>query len=112
AQYNAVDGFWTVPEPTREVGYVFSGECSPLSIADNTLDGFTFYPNPTSGSLSLSSVNTIDSVSIFNLLGQKVMDVNIEATASEVNLSGLTAGTYIMHVSVEGQIGTYKVMKN
>ncbi|WP_026449828.1 T9SS type A sorting domain-containing protein, partial [Aequorivita capsosiphonis] len=112
AQYNAVDGFWTVPEPTREVGYVFSGECSPLSVADNTLGGFTFYPNPTSGSLSLSSVSNIDSVAIYNLLGQKVMDVKVEATTSEINISGLNTGTYIMKVSVEGQIGTYKVLKN
>ena len=113
AQFNAADGFWSVPEPTREGIYIFSGECRPmLSVVDNMLGGFTYYPNPTTGSLSLQSVNNIDSVSFYNLLGQKVMDVNVNATTSEINLSGLNTGTYIMKVSVEGQIGTYKVLKN
>ena len=111
-QFNAADGFWSVPEPTREVGYKFSGECGALSVADNALGGFTYYPNPTSGSLSLKSVNNIEAVSFFNLLGQKVLDAKVGATSSEINISGLTAGTYIMQVSVDGQIGSYKVLKN
>ncbi|MGO3182244.1 MAG: GEVED domain-containing protein [Aequorivita sp.] len=87
-------------------------EVGVLSVADNALVGFTYYPNPTSGNLSLKSVNNIDSVTFFNLLGQRVLEVEIDATTSEVNLSGLKTGTYVMHISVEGQIGAYKVLKN
>ena len=109
------NGTWVVLEDSgtftpQGLPFVIYGEL--LSVADNTLGGFSYYPNPTSGTLSLKSVNNIDSVSFFNLLGQKVMDAKIGATTSEINISGLTAGTYIMHVSVEGQIGTYKVLKN
>ncbi|MBK5213703.1 MAG: T9SS type A sorting domain-containing protein [Flavobacteriaceae bacterium] len=111
-QFNAADGFWTVPEPTREVIYNFSGECSPLGVADNTLGGFTYYPNPTNGLLSLKSVNNIETVSIFNLLGQKVMNAKIGATTSELNISNLKTGTYLMQVTVDGQTGTFRVLKN
>ncbi len=112
AQFNAADGFWTVPDPAQEVIYTFSGICGTLGVSENALEGFAYYPNPTSDVLSLKSVNSIDSVSIFNILGQKVMDTNIGATTSDINLSGLTAGTYIMKVTIEGQTGTYKVLKN
>ncbi len=81
-------------------------------VSENALEGFAYYPNPTSDVLSLKSVNSIDSVSIFNLLGQRVIDTKIGATTSDINLSGLTAGTYIMKVTVAGQTGTYKVLKN
>ncbi len=81
-------------------------------VSENALEGFAYYPNPTSDVLSLKSVNSIDSVSIYNLLGQRVIDTKIGATTSDINLSGLTAGTYIMKVTVAGQIGTYKVLKN
>lgn len=81
-------------------------------VNDNKLAGFNFSPNPTSGSLSLKSLNNIESVSIFNLLGQKVKDVKIGATTSDINISDLNSGTYIMQVTVAGQIGTYKVIKN
>ncbi len=113
AQFNAADGFWTVPDVTQEVVYNFVGTCGGTAgVADNTLGGFTYYPNPTNGLLSLQSVNNIDSVTIFNLLGQKVMDAQVDATSSELNISSLKTGTYIMQVTVEGQTGTFRVLKN
>ena len=83
-----------------------------VSVADNPLVGFSYYPSPTSGEISLKSADIIESVAIYNMLGQKVLDAKVGATTSEISLSGLTAGTYIMKVTVEGQTGTYKVLKN
>ena len=62
--------------------------------------------------MSLRSANNIESVSMYNLLGQQVISTEIGATTSDINLSSLTAGTYIMKVTVDGQTGTYKVLKN
>ncbi|MCB0452862.1 MAG: T9SS type A sorting domain-containing protein [Aequorivita sp.] len=83
-----------------------------LGVSENALEGFAYYPNPTNGALSLKSVNNIDSVAIFNLLGQSVLSSKIGATTTDLDISGLTTGTYIMKVTVEGQTGTYKVLKN
>lgn len=83
-----------------------------LSINDHVLDGFKFYPNPTNNIINLSANKNIESVALYNLLGQEVMTSTIGATSSEISLSGLSAGTYIMRVSVDGQTGTFKVMKN
>ncbi|MDN3723880.1 T9SS type A sorting domain-containing protein [Aequorivita sp. SDUM287046] len=83
-----------------------------LGVSENALQGFAYYPNPTNGALSLKSVNNIDSVAIYNLLGQSVLNTKVGATTSNLDISGLTTGTYIMKVTVEGQTGTYKVLKN
>lgn len=102
-----------VIDNTLEGVYTFSGTCGGTAgVSENSLDGFAYYPNPTSDILSLKSVNSIDSVAIYNLLGQRVIDTKIGATTSDINLSGLTAGTYIMKVVVDGQTGTFKVLKN
>ena len=45
------------------------------------------------------------------MLGQKVIDQNVNATTSQLNVSNLATGAYIMKVSVNGQIGTYKILK-
>jgi hypothetical protein len=82
-----------------------------LGIEDNTIEGFTYYPNPTTSTLNLSSVENIENVEIYNMLGQKVIVQNINATTSEISVSELSTGTYIMKVSVNGQIGTYKILK-
>ncbi|HAV54484.1 MAG TPA: hypothetical protein DCX41_06085, partial [Aequorivita sp.] len=31
---------------------------------------------------------------------------------SQLDISGLSSGTYLMKVTVEGQTGTYKILKN
>ncbi|WP_363299139.1 T9SS type A sorting domain-containing protein [Altibacter sp.] len=35
----------------------------------------------------------------------------MEATNSQVNISHLATGTYVMKVAVNGQVGTYKLVK-
>lgn len=83
-----------------------------LSVNDNTLEGFKFYPNPTSDIINLSANKNIESVTLYNLLGQEVVTSVIGATSSEISIADLSAGTYIMKVAVDGQTGTFKVMKN
>ncbi|GHC54571.1 hypothetical protein GCM10008083_18530 [Ulvibacter litoralis] len=83
-----------------------------LGLLDNTIQGFSFYPNPAETTINLDSVDTIESVAIFNMLGQKVVDQTINATTSQVDISKLATGTYLLQVSVNGQRGTYKILKN
>ncbi|RMA64899.1 GEVED domain-containing protein [Ulvibacter antarcticus] len=82
-----------------------------LGTPNNTIEGFSYYPNPTEGTLNLTSVDNIESAAIYNMLGQKVIDQNIDATTSVLDLSSLATGTYIMKVSANGQVGTYKILK-
>ncbi len=82
-----------------------------LGVSDNTIAGFSYYPNPTNGILNLKSVDNIEHVSMYNLLGQMVIDNRVEATTSQVDISGLSTGTYLMKVTVNGETGTYKVLK-
>ncbi len=84
---------------------------SLLSTVDNTIDGFTFYPNPTMDVLNLSSNSSIDTVELYTMLGQRVISLEIGATASQVDVSNLATGTYIMKVTAEGQTASYQVIK-
>ncbi len=108
----------TVTDQTYYVFVMNSGavtdiqiDVTTLGIADNTLGGFTYYPNPTTGILNLNSKETIEMVSIYNLLGQKVMDSSLNTSSSTLDISGLSTGTYVMKVTVNGQTGTYKLLK-
>ena len=46
------------------------------------------------------------------MIGQEVLNKRIDSINSEINISNLSAGTYIMKVSIDGYIGTYKMIKN
>ncbi|WP_169313466.1 T9SS type A sorting domain-containing protein [Aequorivita sublithincola] len=85
--------------------------CNTVSVGENDLQDFSFYPNPTNGLLNLSSAENIENVKIYNVLGQMVIITRVNATNSQVDISALKTGTYLMKVLVNGEIGTYRVLK-
>jgi hypothetical protein len=82
-----------------------------LGTVDNTIEGFVYYPNPAESTLNLRAQDNIERVALYNILGQKVIDQKVDATTSQLNVSELATGAYIMKVSVNGQLGTYKILK-
>ena len=66
------------------------------------------YPNPVQDILSLDTVNTIKSVEVYNLQGQKVLVSN----QSQINLSNLSAGIYMVRIEDENNaVNTKRIIK-
>jgi hypothetical protein len=84
---------------------------STIGIADHYIDGFAMYPNPANNILSLKALNNIDNIQIYNMLGQEVMDVNPSATQVELDVTGLSNGTYVVKVQAGSQLGSYSLIK-
>ncbi len=90
----------------------FTFQTDVLGIADNAIDGFTYYPNPMGEALHISANSKIDSVVIYTVLGQKVIVLNIGTTTTQLNVSNLSSGNYFMKVISKGQTGIYRLIKN
>lgn len=89
-----------------------------LSVSRNTLanatfneGNFTYYPNPVKNVLNLSSTENISGVQIFNLLGQQVMTKAMNTNQSQVDMSSLATGAYLVKVTADNQVKTIKVIK-
>ena len=82
-----------------------------LGVSDDAVEGFTFAPNPAQDFITLTAPNTIGRVSLVNVLGQTVITTEINATSSDLDISGLAAGTYILKVAVGDDAGTYHIIK-
>lgn len=91
-------------------GLYFDAKTS-LGIEENSFENFKFYPNPAQDVLNLSAKNTIDKVSIFSLLGQKVLDVSVNQNTASINTGSLTQGVYVMKVMIDGTAASYKIIK-
>jgi len=83
-----------------------------LSIGGFDTANFKYYPNPVTDILTLSYSNTISEVVVYNLLGQQVLTAKPNATQTQVDVSDLTAGTYMVKVTSEEVTKTVKVVKN
>lgn len=73
--------------------------------------GFTFYPNPVKDVLNINGLQTIDSASVMNMLGQQVMNVSPGVTNAQIDMSTLSAGVYLVQVTTNSRTSTIRVVK-
>lgn len=81
------------------------------SVDNNALLGFSMYPNPASNRLNISAKEIIQNADVFNVLGKKVMSLNINKTSKSIDISSLTSGIYLVKYNVNGTTGTAKFIK-
>ena len=79
-----------------------------LGIDKNTLLDFSVYPTPTTNILNVSSKTKIEQISIYNQLGQSI----IETQKTPIDVSNLSKGVYLVKVKdINGNFGITKVVK-
>lgn len=69
------------------------------------------YPNPATTTVTFESAKTIDSIEIYNVLGQKVMQIQPTATVFTFDVSSLETGVYIVKSISEGIISSQRFIK-
>jgi hypothetical protein len=72
---------------------------------------FTYYPNPVKNTLTLNAQNTIENVTMFNMLGQEVLRAAPNAINSDIDMSSLQTGTYFVKVTIANITKTVRVIK-
>ena len=86
-------------------------EKDPASSADFFTENFTIYPNPVADVLNIESKNglTAGEIKITDMTGKVV---KTQKDAASVNVSDLTAGTYIIDITTNEGKATSKFIKN
>jgi hypothetical protein len=82
-----------------------------LSTSDFESNSFTFYPNPSRDIINFSSKNTIENITIYNVLGQEVLFKEVNFSDFVLDLINLSSGTYVGKVSTNGKSQTIKLIK-
>jgi hypothetical protein len=95
-------------------------ESSPLAITVNIAlgindfqkDKFIYYPNPVSSVVNFENNNTILKITLFNLLGQRVEEKEINSLSGQLDMSKLPTGNYLLRFKTENGESTIKLVKN
>jgi hypothetical protein len=74
-----------------------------LGPADVTLIDFEIAPNPAKENIRITATSEpIESVEIFNILGQRVLNLVFDATPSKnINITSLIGGMYLIKINEE-----------
>ena len=72
------------------------------SLDEETEATTAIFPNPAKNTLNITSYNTkVNSVEIYNLNGQLVLNKTLNTYLSQINISSLTSGIYIVDIKSE-----------
>lgn len=82
-----------------------------LSTPDFVLPNFTCYPNPVQHSLTITNTAVIDEVEIFSVTGKSILVKKINSEHSEIDLSNVSSGFYLLKVKSGGKTKTVKIVK-
>ena len=86
---------------------------SGLGLETLSQNEFKIYPNPSKGNFNIifEDSNTVHSVEIFSLLGQKFFETN-NTQNSSVSITNLQKGTYLVKVTKDSKSITKKIIVN
>jgi hypothetical protein len=84
-----------------------------LSIAQQNLQRFTMYPNPVEDVLHINFPNTITeaTLSLYNNVGQLVVQSSIKASRNSIELESLSSGLYVLSIQSSSINTTFKFIK-
>ena len=84
---------------------------STLSASDTAYKAFTLSPNPAETSFTLSGNSLIERISLYNMLGQLVLETTASESSVAVEVASLAAGTYLVQVTSQGKTNNLKLIK-
>ena len=96
-------------------GTSFSSEVNAMiyvgtvDVNDMTMENTFIFPNPTTDNININSESDIQMVEIYNLQGQRVAVEN--GNVRTINVSNLSNGMYLLKVTTEKGVSTYKISK-
>ena len=84
---------------------------STLADQDFDMTQFSYYPNPVINLLNISYSQEMTNVKVYNMVGQQLLNKNVNATSTKVDMSGFANGAYFIKVSTENATKTVRVIK-
>jgi hypothetical protein len=103
-----------VPAGTYPVGISAvdpSGNESAPSLINVTITGidektvtYSIYPVPASEILVVENAEYIEHIEVFNMVGESILNVIVEAYYTELDISGLNPGVYVLKIHTTGEV--------
>ena len=107
------DGFngTTNPNSIVYIDNILMTVQSPLSVDEFDAAKFSAYPNPTKDNWNISSGAVINTISIFDILGKRVITLSPNTEEAVVDASSLKSGMYFAKIESANGVSSLKLVK-
>jgi len=72
---------------------------------------FNIYPNPTENTLFISSSESFEHIILYSITGKEVFNKTVSSKETQLNVSSLSQGIYILQVVSKGKSETFRILK-
>lgn len=98
---------------TSAVSKVVTVIPQPCNLSNNQfeVEEFVYFPNPVQNYFTVQSVRNIKKISIYNILGQTLLDNTIQKSEVTLDLSPYPSSTYFVKIEGENTTKTVKIIK-
>ena len=83
-----------------------------LKVDSVNFKSLKYYPNPVNNVLTVSYSQEITGLKLYNMVGQQLMVKKANATETQLDMSNIPAGSYLLEVSSGANSKTVKLLKN
>ncbi|SRX75922.1 T9SS type A sorting domain-containing protein [Aequorivita antarctica] len=101
--------FHSVDDPTLGEVTFDPFLCSILGISDNTVENFSFYPNPVKNEINFNNIFSFEKVEIYGIQGSLISSEIISEGQNTLPIK-LTSGLYFVNFSKDAQTVTKKMI--
>lgn len=99
--------------PIRNPKLYLNNLNSPLGVLEfNNEIVVSFFPNPATDIINFNTSNSIEIITVFNVLGEIVLTIEINAQNFKIDVSTLTPGSYFVKLESNRQSKTIKFLKH
>jgi GEVED domain/Pregnancy-associated plasma protein-A/Secretion system C-terminal sorting domain len=83
----------------------------PLATENFDFTTLKVYPNPTANVLNIDFDKNIEEITVLNILGQTLLNQNVNQSKATIDLSSLSPATYFVKITTDGNNKIFKVLK-
>ncbi len=94
-------------------GYEATVSCSTILGTNDfaSIIDFSYYPNPTTNSVSITSKTEISSIAVYNIAGQLLYQNKLDNLKTNVDISSFETGTYFFKLKFGEKEVNFKILK-
>jgi hypothetical protein len=82
-----------------------------LGIEDENFLDYSYYPNPTTGNVTIKSKDAITEVAVYNVQGQLLYNQKMNELTTNVDISQFAKGTYFFKLKIIDKEANFKILK-
>jgi len=82
-----------------------------LGVEDADFLDYSYYPNPTTGNVAITSKDAITEVIVYNVQGQLLYNQKMNELSTNVDISQFATGTYFFKLKINDKEANFKILK-